>query len=253
MSLTEISSEEYNQLLDTARLHTTDLVSYDNNYELLLDYAGEYRMGDTWYWGKIINTKNNDIVWEHNKGYPIRSISEYPWSFDSKACYFSLINQGNQIVMVDIESKKLKRIFKCRSYENRANWIIEVLKNLNGIMFYSKNFSTGQKGQIIIEFYYFTNNIDSPVLINTFIEDEIIGISESNKKNHLIVITNTSVFEFDIISKDYNCIHVIRNKVVKRQNILYTKYLPTSEQIIFNFLDSDWKYFKFQLNQETLN
>jgi len=88
-----------------------DYASLDGKYKLHLDYAGEYPHGDSWHYGEIVDIASGQTIWEYKKGDPIRGSIKYPWSADSKLCYFTIINFGDRILQYDTSTRTLKTIF----------------------------------------------------------------------------------------------------------------------------------------------
>src|SRR5688572_9138147 len=167
MEIQRIDFEKYGEEIKINSDHYIDnYPSLDGKYKLHLDYVGEYPHGDSWHHGKIEEVDSGKIIWEYKKGDPIRGLIKYPWSADSKSCYFTIINLGDRILQYDIITGKLKTIFGSK-VQNKLKGIGFVPRNFNGLVFYDNAHDHVKQ----LDIYCYLSDTETYIKINDEITD----------------------------------------------------------------------------------
>lgn len=136
ISITETQKEIYYKKLHTSPDIIDDrYVSPSGAFELKLSYEGEYLRGDSHHYGKVIEIKNDFVVWQYKRGDKIRQLVFYPWSHDSRTIYFQTIAHGNDICMYNLGEKGHNVIYRAKRSENRLNSVHFVSPSFNGVVF----------------------------------------------------------------------------------------------------------------------
>ncbi|MDR2951069.1 MAG: hypothetical protein LBV71_17925 [Prevotella sp.] len=228
-------------------------VSLDKKYRLGLTYMGEYRFGDAFYYGKIINTESNETVWEHNKGDYIRAISNYPWSIDSKTCYFSLVEKGNQIVFVDMDSGKMEMIYSGNYTERRLNWISFIPESFLGIIFYSCLYKSDNINEY--EYYCYLKKTDELILLNDFCSFQIAGVAESPLENCLFIFSSNAIYNFNMQKREPELVLELESDKQLLSQRSSISLIKNKKLLLVSLLDSskEWVYHTIKLSDYETN
>jgi hypothetical protein len=246
MKIEPIDFTTYADDLKTNSRHYCDnYPSPDGNYRLELEYAGEYLRGDSWHYGRIIQSDSGQTIWEYKKGDPIRGTIEYPWSADSRCCYFTIINYGDRIMQYDVLTGKLKTIFGSK-VQNKLKGISFVPRNFNGLVFFDNAHDDVEQPDI----YCYRHDSESYIKLNDQVADERFVISECGIQDSVVFICRDTIKLFDVLQR----------KVVEQFPIVgsdfsefrcgHAHYLPQSDAIYFGiFTENEWRHYRLYLGQ----
>lgn len=219
--------------------------SPDGKYKLQLDYVGEYPHGDSWHYGKIIEVNSGQIIWEYQKGDPIRGLIKYPWSADSNSCYFTTINLGDRILQYDTTTGKLKTIFGSE-VQNRLKGISFVPRNFNGLVFYDNSYDNVKQ----LDIYCYLSETDAYVKINDEIEADRFLISECGIKDTVVLICQDDIKIYDTVQRKVIQQFAVDNNDLKDYKRGHAHYLHKTDTIYFCLLTEDeWRYYKLYYRQ----
>jgi hypothetical protein len=245
MQLVEINKSEYELLfyLKTKLPFRDFLVFPSPNklFELHLFYEGEYRFGDPYFYAELIKLDSNEVFWSYKSGNPIRCPHEYPWSSDSQTCYFSLIENGNKIVKIEIAKLQLFEIFSPK--QSGLTWIIEVLKNQNGVLF---NYEYLESGISKKDYFIYLNQESNLIKINDFIEVYNSAPIEISKSDVIFIANHKELILFNYITKQ--TVERVQSSIGEH-NLIYCHFIESTNLVILDvrYKLSEPKYFKIDL------
>lgn len=242
MELVEINKSDYELLFELkTKLPFRDYLVFpspNKQFELHLFYQGEYRFGDPYFYAELVNLDSNKVFWSYKTGNPIRCPYEYPWSNDSKTCYFSLIEGGNKIVKIEIEKLQLFEIFSPK--QNGLTWIVEVLKNQNGVLF---KYEYSESNFLNKDYFIYLNHECSLIRINDFVEIYNSTPIEISKKDVIFVANRKELILFNFITKQ--TVSKVQSSIGEH-NIIYSHFIESKNLLILNvrYELSEQKYYK---------
>lgn len=247
MEIQRINFEKYGEEIKINSDHYVDnYPSLDGKYNLHLDYAGEYPHGDSWHYGRLEEADSGKVIWEYKKGDPIRGRIKYPWSADSKSCYFTIINNGDRILQYDIVTGKLKTIFGSK-VQNRLKGISFVPRNFNGLVFYDNAYDDVEQ----VDVYCFLSETQMYLKINDEILDDRFLISECGIKDSVVLICHSYIKIYDTLQRRVVEEFPVDNIDLKDYKRGHAHYLHKTDNIYFCLLkENEWRYYKLYYRQQ---